>query len=124
MAQAPQASSAARPRSKVGFPVVALLMLLVASFIGYRAATFDVNVVRCGADVMRPSDTCLSTDSGGGTYAEVQAIQQRNHRVDLVVALGSGLVAGVLLARWLVRRIMGGDATADPAPPGSRPGAP
>ena len=90
--------------ARLNFPVVALLMLLVAGFIGYRAVQYDPAVVLCGDDVMAPGDQCLSTGNGGGTYAEVQAFRERNHRVDQIVALGSGAFAIYLLGRWAYRR--------------------
>ena len=105
-------SQAQQPRRAAArFPVVALLILLVAAFIGYRAASYEPGVVRCGADVMAPGDTCLSTDSGGGSYEEVRVAQERNHRVDLIVALGSAGVSGVMLGQWLLRRARGRPST-------------
>jgi hypothetical protein len=75
---------------------VGVLIGIVLSIFGVIGLTSDV---KCGDQVMKPGDTCVSVGNGGGTrnYDEQKS---KNERLDWI-SLGAGVlfVAG---STWLV----------------------
>jgi hypothetical protein len=76
-------------------PLIGIVLLLIATFVGYRAFTYTPDVIWCGEDRMTPGDVCLAYGRGGGTFDEMRAAQERSHTIDVYVVIGAASL-GVL----------------------------